>query len=332
MTLNRGGKMGLSVKRTSIISLESRMELDKKGVGVDLGGKKLKDLLENANKNNNKNNKTKCKDEELKSENISLEEIKSMHQYCLDELNWQGINNIKPPFDINSDGPNKIDALEKYESFQPGFLFRIFKFLEEKKKRELLKDIEIAEMKDKALWGDYEKISQLSLRVLNGDLDCYFQVIDEIRPFDRLLNLGSEVEIGTNDSESMEVEFKVNSEKVIPKSRFNKEISGNDEEVEITYYEMIEEYVCSSILFVAKNIMNIIPVNKVVVHAVDNVVDIDKGAKNDITILSIVFDRETLNKLNIKTVNPIDALDYFICNMRHQKASGFKNVDRIIQY
>ena len=53
MTLNRGGKMGLSVKRTSIISLESRMELDKKGVGVDLGGKKLKDLLENANKNNN---------------------------------------------------------------------------------------------------------------------------------------------------------------------------------------------------------------------------------------------------------------------------------------
>ena len=60
MTLNRGGKMGLSVKRTSIISLESRMELDKKGVGVDLGGKKLKDLLENANKSNNKNNNAYC--------------------------------------------------------------------------------------------------------------------------------------------------------------------------------------------------------------------------------------------------------------------------------
>ncbi|WP_242654485.1 hypothetical protein [Clostridium butyricum] len=198
--------MGLSVKRTSIISLESRMELDKKGVGVDLDGKKLKDLLENAN--NNKKSKNESKDEDLKSENISLEEFKSIHEYCCDELNWQGINNIKPPFDINSDGPNKIKALEKYESFHPGFLLRIFKFLEEKKKNKLLRNIEIGEMKDKALCGDYDKLSQLSIRVLNGDLDCYFQVIDEIRPFDKLLKLGSEVEIGTNDSESMEVEFK----------------------------------------------------------------------------------------------------------------------------
>lgn len=318
--------MGLNVKRNAVISLKDKMELDKKGVAVDLEGRKLMELLDSLKKNKS-NNKDMSNVEEL-----SLMDLKTVHYNFLNEISWEALNNINPPYDMNSDGPNKSKAVERYENFQPGFLEKIFKSLEAKKKEKLLHDIDEAEKKDEALCTDYKKIHELSSRIIEGDIDCYFQVIDEMRPFDMLLRLGSEIEIGTNSSDSIEVEFKANSENVIPRSRFNKELMNNDEETDTTYYELVEEYVCSSILLIAKNIMNLLPVNKVVVHGVDNVVGIDKGIKDDITIISIVFDRDTLNKLNMKTINPIDALDYFICNMRHQKASGFKSVERIIQY
>lgn len=323
--------MGLNVKRNAVISLETRMELDKKGVATDLQGKKLSELLQSLNKKKNNRNKDKNKKKADEEEDM-MEMLKSIHKHCMSEISWQGVNSMKPPFDMNSDGPNKTEAVERYENYQPGFLEKIFKFLEVKKKESLLRDIEEAEKKDKALCSEYEILRELSTRVLEGDIDSYFQVIDEMRPFDKLIKCGSGIEVGTNDSDSMEVEFKADSENVIPKSKFNKDINDEDDNNETTYYEFVEEYVCSSILYIAKSIINLIPVNKVVVHVVDNVIDIDKGIKDDITILSIVFDRETLNKLNINTINPVDALDYFICNIRHQKTSGFRSVERIVQY
>lgn len=321
--------MGLNVKRVSVISLENRMELDKKGVGVNLDGSKLSDLLKLANKKEVKmNNKTK--DSLHESSAKAIEEL-SEH-YC-DEIIWQSVNNLNPPFDINNGGPNKLKSIEKYNNFQPNFIEKMFKFLAVKRKNKLLKQIDEAEKIDEAIYSDYRKLHLLSENIISGNIDAYFQVIDEMRPFDKLLELGSEILIGTNDSDSIEIEFKANSENVIPKGSFKKEIQENtDENDEAAYYEIVEKYVCSSILLIAKNIMNLVPVNKVVVHAVDNLVDIDKGVKRDITILSIVFDRETLNKLNLKTIDSVDALDYFICNIRHQKTSGFKSVERITHY
>lgn len=324
--------MGLNVKRTSIISLDNKMELDKKGVGINLEGKSLKDLLESVNKKSNKTD-NKIKEELNDVKNIFLEKMTRLHMNYCDEICWKSVNNLNPPYDINMDGPNKEKEVEKYENFQLGFIEKVFRFLGEKKKAKLLHNIEKAEKKDRELYSDYEKLNLLSERIINGNIDGYFQVIDEMRPFDNILKLGSEIEIGTNDSDSIEVEFNANSEKVIPMSRFDKEIKAqSDSEVKITYYEIVEEYICSSMLLIAKNIINLIPVNKVVIHAVDNAFDIDKGIKTDITIVSIVFDRETLNKIDLKTINPVDALDYFICNIRHQKTFGFKSVERIVQY
>ena len=324
--------MGLNVKRTATISLENKLELDKKGVGINLEGKKLSELLEVVNRKNSKSD-NKVREGLARVKNMSLEDMTKIHINCCNEICWQDLKKIDPPFDKNMDGPSKAEALKKYESFNPGFVEKIFKFIGEKKKASLLKNIEEAEKRDNEVYGNYEKIHSLSERIINGNIDNYFQVIDEMRPFDIMLMLGSEIEIGTNDSDSIEVEFKANSEKVIPKSRFDKEITKNSEDSEeITYYEIVEEYICSSILLIAKNIMNLIPVNKVVIHAVDNAVDIDMGIKRDITILSIVFDRQTLNKIDLKTIDPLDALDYFICNIRHQKTAGFKSVERITQY
>lgn len=323
--------MGLNVKRSAIISLESRMELDKKGIGVNLQGKRLNWLLKEIKKS--KSSSAESENIENKNaEKIFLEEMRNFHKKCCSEISWKAVSSIKPPYDMSQDGPNKSKAVEMYENYEPGFFEKIFKFMEERKKEKLLKNIEEAEKKDKALCLNYEILHELSENIINGNIDAYFQVIDEMRPFDRLLKCGSEIEIGTNDPYSIEVEFKANSEDVISKSRFEKEIIKGDSEVEITYYEIVEEYVCSSILLIAKNIMNIIPVNKVVIHAVDNVLDIDKGMKDNITILSIVFDRDTLKRLNINSISPVDAIDYFICNMRHQKTSGFRSVERIAQY
>ena len=319
--------MGLNVKRVAQISLTERMELDKKGVGVNLDGIRLEDLLKETDKKSIKYKKENTNDSNTyNSENDDIDEL---NKYCCEEISWNEVNNVNPPFDIENGGPNKMKAIEKYDNFKPNFIEKIFKFLGENRKNRLLHEIDEAEKKDEAVYSNYRKLHILSENIISGNIDAYFQVIDEMHPFDSLLEFGSEILIGSNDSNSFEVEFKANSENVIPKGKFKKEVKYNKD---ITYYEFVEKYICGSVLLIAKNLMNLIPVDKVVVHAVDNVVDVEKGIKNNITILSIVFDRENLNKINLKTIDPVDALDYFICNIRHQKTSGFKRVERITNY
>ena len=97
--------MGLSVKRSAIISLESRMELDKKGVGVNLQGKRLSELLKELKKG--KNNSAEA--EKIENNNdgkISLEEMRSFNKKYCSEISWQAVNSMKPPYDMSQDGPN----------------------------------------------------------------------------------------------------------------------------------------------------------------------------------------------------------------------------------
>ncbi|MDO5518542.1 MAG: hypothetical protein Q4F66_13385 [Clostridium sp.] len=334
--------MALRVQRCFKIDREHRLELDKKGVGIDFGNKKISDILSLYIKLSEEfnvdaygeNNNSDISESKEKLEQY-LKEIVGLHKSCGDKINWQSLSDMKEPFEDESNGPRKIKAEEDYENFSPTILEKVFKFMAEKRKSNLLKKIDEAQAEDKLVLDEFKKIKEFSNEILDGNIDAYFQLIDEIRPFYKLTDYGSKIEFGTNDKDSIEVEFNANSKIVIPDVIYRENENGKSEKDNMDtaeYYDVVQDYVSSATIMIAKKTMNLLPVNKVVVHAVDNVKDYETGLYKDITILSVVFDRETLDKLNLKSMESTLVLDNFICNMRHQKATGFRSVERITQY
>ena len=332
--------MSLKVKRCFKIDKENRLELDKKGVGIDFGDAKLKNLLSDYIKFSDE-----CNNEQsfLNVNNINspaeleslLNEITGLHKNCNDKINWNSLSQIKEPFEDENNGPRKQKAEEEFENYEPGFLEKVFKFLREKKKEGLYEKIEQAQEEDKKTLEGYRKIKEFSKSILEGNIDSYFQLIDEIQPFNKLINYGSKIEFGTNDKGSIEIEFNTNSKLIVPKVMYIENENGQLVKAEAdtaSYYDNVQDYICSATIMIAKKVMNLLTVEKVVVHTVDNVKGYETGTFKDITILSVVFDRETLEKLNLKSMESTFVLDNFICNMRHQKASGFRSVERITQY
>lgn len=334
--------MSLKVQRCFKIDKNHRLELDKKGVGIDFGDKEISDILSiyiKLSDEFNVANYSECDNKNIGESSEKLErylkEIVSLHKSCGEKINWESIAQMKEPFDDGENGPRKIMAEEEYEKFSPSLLEKVFKFLGEKRKASLLNKIDEAQTEDKMVLDEFRKIKKFGSEIISGNIDAYFQLIDEIRPFYKLTDYGSKIEFGTNDKDSIEVEYNANSKIVVPNIIYRENENGKMEKDNMEtaeYFDVVQDYVSSATIMIAKKTMNLLPVHKVVVHVVDNVKDYETGLDKDITILSVVFDRETLDKLNLKSMESTLILDNFICNMRHQKATGFRSVERITQY
>ena len=58
------------------------------------------------------------------------------------------------------------------------------------------------------------------------------------------------------------------------------------------YYDIVQDYVCSCSIRVARDLMALLPVGQVIVHAVDEVLNTSTGYKEEITILSVSYDKK----------------------------------------
>ena len=146
--------------------------------------------------------------------------------------------------------------------------------------------------------------------VLAGDIDAYLQVIYEVGPLDDLLEFGSQFEFGTDRASLMEVEFTVNEE-TLESQRLEKNV--------IQFYDLLQDYVCSTCIRIARDILALLPVAEVVVHAV----------LGEDTVVSVRFDRATMDTIKFGWVDPSDVLDRFRHNMDFTSGKGFAAVERI---
>ena len=175
-------------------------------------------------------------------------------------------------------------------------------------------------------------LKSLSERVLKGDTDAYLEAVEAIGPFDDLVEYGSEFEIGTDDPAVIEVEFVINSGDTIPEKVLSVTDSGKLSEKAMTatmHYDILQDYVCSTMLRIARDCFAMLPVKKVVVHATDIVVNTATGNDEQQTYVSAVFDREAFENINFERIDPSDTVGSFKCNMDFKKTKGFKPVEKV---
>lgn len=157
------------------------------------------------------------------------------------------------------------------------------------------------------MWEYYHSVAS---KILAGDIDTYLQLIYEVNPLDDLLSYGSNYEFGTDDSKKIEVEFNVNIDALTEARR---ELNNTE------YNFLLQDYVCSVCIRIARDMFALLPIKNTIVHTVLN------GA----TILSVNFDRQGLSKLKFGYIDPSDALKQFECNMNFNELTGFSPVNNL---
>jgi hypothetical protein len=157
------------------------------------------------------------------------------------------------------------------------------------------------------MWAYYHSISP---KILAGDIDAYLQLIYEVNPLDDLLMYGSNYEFGTDDAKKIEVEFNVNENAL---SNVKETITKKD------YNLLLQDYVGSVCIRIARDMFALLPITKVIVHTV----------LNGKTILSVEFDRQKLSKVKFGYVDPSDTLIQFKYNMKFNAEDGFLPVQNL---
>ena len=138
---------------------------------------------------------------------------------------------------------------------------------------------------------------QMASRILSGDVDAYLEVIERMRPVDDLALYSGDFEFGTDSPTYIEVEFCAYPERVLQ--------NGSSD-------MLLEEFVSAVAVRVARDLMALLPVSKVLTH-----IEIDGN-----TVLSVNFARGELGLKNFRSNSAADIVRAF----PHLVVRDFRNL------
>lgn len=267
--------------------------------------------------------------ETVKAFQAYLDKLRSFHSECNATRNWESYSTNPSPLNENGVGKNEIEAQNAYDSLKPNFMDKLVKNGFEKRKEKYLLKIEEAKKKDQNDYENWKNEKDLADRVLDGDIDSYYEVLDTFDPFVTLSEYGTDIEFGTDDAKRLEVEFCSLFTEIIPTDKLVFTPSGKISHKKMTkteFYDYGQDYVCSYAIRIAREVFALLPVEEVLVHVVEKM----DGVEVEHTILSVLFKRDVFDKTDFsKNIDASDYVELFDHNMSFVKTKGFKEVDRI---
>jgi len=270
-----------------------------------------------------------------------IETLKSVHKDASDTINWENILNEASPIEPVPTTKNMEQAVHKLKHYKPSFFDKLFSS-QPRKRAHLEKKVELAKGKDEQLFeqekkkyqeemADWQKSQELSRGILGRDPDSYRQAIEYLNPFSSIKELGTKVifEISAN---YITADLYVNTDEVIPREIPSQTSTGKLSKKNMATgksNELYQDFVCSCVLRIARELLAAIPIEMVVVNAISEMVNPKIGKADHPTILSVVFSPINLNKLNFAAIDPSDSMSNFSHNMKFSKTTGFSPVDKI---
>ncbi len=260
-----------------------------------------------------------------------IEEIKSIHEICSEPVDWQELKDQPEPFPYLGGGPLEKEARANYDAYEPTFIEKLNPAKVKEKQDELEDAISQARQQDQQDYSDWQNLHALAQQVLAGDIDSYFYVIDEMKPYEDILDFGSNFDVGTDSPDFLEVEYHAKTARGVPDRVVSLTQTGKLSSKEMTktmHYDLAQDYICSCTLRIAREMFALLPIETVVIHVEDTVED-DSGKKHDDTVLSVLIERNQLERINFDHIDTSITIESFQCNMNFKKTQGLKPVERI---
>lgn len=288
------------------------------------------------------------KQEELSNAEQAVEEyndyidvLKSIHKETADVADWQSVLQSTPPATPSRKDHHEQHAQLKLQRFKPSVLDKLFGSGPRKKKR-LELEVGAARLKDDKIHSEamqqfenatneHAFLQETASGVLENDIEAYKAAFEYYDPFSDIAELGARVEIEFR-KKNVTINLQVNSTEVIPDYILSQTSTGKLSRKKMPvsrFQELYQDYVCSAVLRLGREMLQLLPVSYVVVNANGALFDSGTGHTTDSTLVSAVITPEKLESLNFETLDPSDSMRNFHHNMKFSKTNGFSPVEKI---
>lgn len=181
----------------------------------------------------------------------------------------------------------------------------------------------------RAAQARWQWFHDVAVGVLAGNAQACEAVLQHLGPFQRLQELGGSIRVSIQQDWCVEAWLAANGAEVIPAEQPTitpTGKAGRRKLAESRRWELFQDHVCSAALRVARETFALLPIPVVFVHVADVRVDPATGHQGFVPIVSVAFDRETFEGLNLDAVDPSSAVEGFDHAMAFKKGSGFAEV------
>lgn len=267
--------------------------------------------------------------------------LTSAHKAEIETIDWgELLQQPEPPAPTPS-RQHEINASKKLSAFRPSLLD---KFLGSTKSKiaSLEKAVITARARDnqtfekateeyRQQYEQWQQLRALATEVLNKNPDAYRQALGHFDPF-------PEATAGPNppsfnvDPRYIEVTWSAEPETNIPNFTLSLTSTGKLSKKEMAasrYHELYKDYICSTLLFVGREVLALLPVEAAIVHITSDMINPTTGHPEKRPILSAIIYAETMAKLNFQHLDPSEALQNFRHQIEFTRIHGFKPVEPI---
>jgi len=272
-----------------------------------------------------------------------IKKITSLHKECCKILDWSILARTEKPIKPIYVNVNAKLALKRFKEFKPNFLEKIFPLLEKRKKKILYNKIYEKRIKDKEIYKkkylefeskykEWKELIEIANNVIIGNKKVYKKIIDKFTSFSKIDFLCESLEIKIDDIDYFDVYVKVYDEQIIPKKIYKLTQTGRLSIKEISVSklnELYNEYVCSCIFRIVREIFAVLPIKIVYLHILKDILNTIIGKLEEKVIISVVFEREKLKDINFDLIYPPDSIKNFISNVNYKMKYGFKEVEKV---
>ena len=272
----------------------------------------------------------------------NLDVLMSIHKDCGDILDWETIKSSEPPGKPEVAHEHEEVAQANLKDYKPSISDKLLNRVDSRRE-ELVNAVRDARQRDKELYKldieEYKRIClenqtkrELAKRINIGDESGYIDAIKFFDPFSEIEEIGSDMHCQICKNKLLEIFLKVNSYEVIPREIKTVLKSGKLSVMDMPktrFYALYQDYVCGCVLRIGRETFALLPVDMFLVNAIGELLNSKTGLMEYNPILSVAISRRNLNRLNFEKLDPSDAMDNFVHNMKFMKTKGFQAVEKL---
>jgi hypothetical protein len=161
---------------------------------------------------------------------------------------------------------------------------------------------------------EWKRMCTLAKRVLVGDAGAYSEAISEFSSLSEIAHLGSSIHIRVYSPKLIECTLTVNGREAIPAEMKSLTAAGKlsvKAMPQARFHEIYQDYVCSCVLRVAREMLALLPIDEVLVTASVNAIDARTGKRAELPVLSAAMARKVIQQLDFERLDPSDSMENF---------------------
>jgi hypothetical protein len=163
--------------------------------------------------------------------------------------------------------------------------------------------------------AERQKMSSLARRILEGEPKAYTEALSELSPFAEISDLGSSIHFTVHNAKLLESVLKINGRQAIPSEVKALTATGKvsvKSMPKARFHEIYQDYVCSCVLRVAREVFALLPVESLLITASADILDPRTGQTVEQPVLSAAIPRAVLARLDFDRIDPSDAMENFL--------------------